>query len=70
MTPDVIDILSNITRRPPSAFSAHSPFELDSLDRWELALAVEDRWRLEIPEHVSERWRTPADVVRYLETRT
>jgi acyl carrier protein len=66
MTPDdIISLLSDITRRPPAAFPPDEPFDIDSLDRLELAMAVEDRWRVEVPDHVAQAWRTPADAARY-----
>ena len=70
MTDEIISLLADITRRPPAAFPPDTPFDIDSLARVELAMAMEDRFRVQIPDNIVWEWRTPADVARYLETRT
>jgi len=39
----------------------------DSMDELELLIEYEDEFDLEIPESVSVKWRTPGDVIDWLE---
>lgn len=43
--------------------------KLDSLDRTEFVMAVEDEFKpLDIPDNIAEGFKTLADVVKYVET--
>jgi acyl carrier protein len=69
MTPiidEIISLLADITHRPPAAFSPDAAFDIDSLDRVELEMAVEDRWHLVVPGYLPWEWRTPAEVARWV----
>ncbi|OON16469.1 acyl carrier protein, partial [Opisthorchis viverrini] len=41
-------------------------FGLDSLDHVELVMAMEEEFNFEIPDVDSERFKTPADIIRYI----
>lgn len=40
---------------------------LDSLDRVELCIAIEQEFSLDIFDEETEKWRTPADIVSYVQ---
>ena len=42
---------------------------LDNLDMIELTMALEEKFKLIIPDGDTERWRTVGDVVRYIAER-
>ena len=42
-------------------------FDLDSLDRVEILMMVEEEFNIEIPDEEAEKFTTIADVVRYID---
>ena len=69
MTDEIISLLADITRRPPAAFLPDTPLDIDSLDRVELAMALGDRFGVEVPDNEVWEWRTPADAARWVAQR-
>lgn len=64
-------ILAEVAGIPADEFDAGSHLALDlgldSLDRMELVMALEDRLDLEIPDGAHERWETVGDVIDTVE---
>ena len=54
---------SNVTE----SASFHGDLSADSLDTVELVMALEDEFKIEIPEEDAENIQTVGDAVRYLE---
>ena len=44
-------------------------YQIDSLDRVELVMELEDEFEIEIPDEPAETWKTPQDIIDYITAR-